>query len=147
MAAARTTCQKLAKVEGTRLTALCDADENVLNQGVAKLKEDGKEVEGFKDMRKLLESKNIDAVSIATPNHWHSLAAIWAIQRAKMFTSKSRFATTFWEGRQLVKFARAHKKNRADRDAEPLQFRNSGGGGLGQGGQPGQNSIGSCALL
>src|SRR3954465_13109040 len=69
--------KEIGKVSGTRLTALCDADENVLARGVAQLKKDGKEVEQFKDLRKLLESKNIDAVSIATPNHWHSLAAIW----------------------------------------------------------------------
>src|SRR5437879_13797714 len=72
--------KEIAKVDGARVTALCDADENVLNGGIAKFEKDGKKVESFKDMRKLLESKNIDAVSIAKPNHWHSLAAIWAIQ-------------------------------------------------------------------
>src|SRR3954465_14240285 len=51
---------EIGKVDGTRLTALCDADENVLNQGVATLKDNGKQVEAFKDMRRLLESKNID---------------------------------------------------------------------------------------
>jgi len=102
--------KEIAKLEGTRLTALCDADENVLNQGVARLKDDGKTVDSFKDMRKLLESKNIDAVSIATPNHWHSLAAIWAIQAGKDVYVEKPVCHNVFEGRQLVKFARAHKK-------------------------------------
>jgi predicted dehydrogenase len=100
----------IAKVEGARVTALCDADEAVLSRGVALFEKDGKKVEGFKDMRKLLESKEIDAVSIATPNHWHSLAAIWAIQAGKDVYVEKPVSHNVWEGRQLVNFARAHKK-------------------------------------
>ncbi|HKQ38046.1 MAG TPA: Gfo/Idh/MocA family oxidoreductase, partial [Verrucomicrobiae bacterium] len=65
---------------GSRLTALCDVDKIVLEGQVKKMEEKGVKVEAYKDVRKLLESKNVDAVSIATPNHWHSLMAIWAIQ-------------------------------------------------------------------
>src|SRR4051794_1035664 len=69
----------LKKADGARITALCDADKDVLAGGAQKL--DG--VETYTDIRKLLESKNVDAVSIATPNHWHALATIWAIQAGK----------------------------------------------------------------
>ena len=102
--------KEIAKVKGARVTALCDADENVLNGGVAQFQEDGKKVEAFRDMRRLLESKEIDAVSIATPNHWHSLAAIWAIQAGKDVYVEKPVCHNVWEGRQLVKFARAHNK-------------------------------------
>jgi len=102
--------KEIAKVKGARLTALCDADENVLTRGVAQLKKDGKEVQQFKDLRRLLESKEIDAVSIATPNHWHSLAAIWAIQAGKDVYVEKPVCHNVFEGRQLVNFARAHKK-------------------------------------
>ena len=102
--------KEIAKVKGARVTALCDADENVLNGGVAQFQKDGKKVEAFKDMRRLLESKEIDAVSIATPNHWHSLAAIWAIQAGKDVYVEKPVCHNVWEGRQLVKFARAHNK-------------------------------------
>src|SRR5437773_6354808 len=59
----------LGKADGARITALCDADQGVLDRGVTKLGG----VEGYTDIRKLLESKNVDAISIATPNHWHAL--------------------------------------------------------------------------
>src|SRR4051812_11555862 len=67
------------KAKGARLVALCDVDLNVLDRR-------GRDLEGvqkFQDIRKLLESKEVDAVSIATPNHWHSLATIWACQAGK----------------------------------------------------------------
>src|SRR2546430_2394547 len=63
----------VGKDKGFRLTAICDADQSALEAGAAK----HAGVEGFIDLRKLLDSKHVDAVSIATPNHWHSLAAIW----------------------------------------------------------------------
>src|SRR3954447_1769889 len=53
--------KEIGKVNGARLAAVCDADDNVLTCGVAQLKRDNIEVQGFKDMRKLLESKEIDA--------------------------------------------------------------------------------------
>src|SRR5688500_4293446 len=58
---------------GTRVTAICDVDQNVLNREVEKFKKRGETVTAHQDIRKLLESKDIDAVSIATPNHWHAL--------------------------------------------------------------------------
>src|SRR5262245_47775762 len=68
---------------GARITALCDVDQSVLNQGKTQLESKGQKVEVYTDIRKLLEDPNIDAITIATPNHWHALAAIWAIQAGK----------------------------------------------------------------
>src|SRR5215212_4779820 len=69
---------ELSKTAGVRYTALCDVDEAVLKGGASRLAKNGAQIETFTDIRKLLDYKNLDAVTIATPNHWHSLAAIWA---------------------------------------------------------------------
>ncbi|MDB6152102.1 MAG: oxidoreductase domain protein [Chthoniobacteraceae bacterium] len=98
------------KLKGVRIVALCDVDSNVLEKGAAQLKAKGQEVATYQDVRKLLENKEIDAVSIATPNHWHSLAAIWAIQAGKDVYVEKPVSHNVWEGRQLVKAADAHQR-------------------------------------
>src|ERR1051325_1835739 len=67
------------KVEGVRVVGLCDVDANVLDRRARTIEG----VQKFQDIRKLLENKEVDAISIATPNHWHSLATVWACQAGK----------------------------------------------------------------
>src|SRR5271154_6707023 len=67
-------------MKGVRIVALCDVDSAVLEKGVKQLKQNNFEAKTYGDIRKLLDSGEVDAISIATPNHWHSLAAIWGIQ-------------------------------------------------------------------
>jgi predicted dehydrogenase len=67
-------------------------------------------VQGYTDIRQMLDNANIDAVSIATPNHWHSLAAIWAIQAGKDVYVEKPVSHEVWEGRQLVTAARRHNR-------------------------------------
>ena len=71
------------KMAGVRLTALCDVDKKVLDAEVKQLASSGTTVEAYQDIRKLLQSKNVDAISIATPNHWHALASVWGMQAGK----------------------------------------------------------------
>ena len=101
---------ELSETKGVRYTALCDADENVLRSGISRVSKNGAQVEGFKDIRKLLEYKNLDVVTIATPNHWHSLGAIWAIQAGKDVYVEKPVSHNVWEGRKIVEAARAHGK-------------------------------------
>ncbi len=96
------------KLKGCRVVALCDVDQGVLDKGVAQLKGKGTEVEGYTDIRKLLENKDIDAVSIATPNHWHALAAIWSCQAGKDVYVEKPVSHNVWEGRQIVHAAEKH---------------------------------------
>jgi len=99
--------------EGVRIAALCDVDRAVLDKGLAGLDKDGGgklKAAGYTDMRKLFENKDIDAVSIATPNHWHSLAAIWAMQAGKDVYVEKPVSHNVWEGRQMVKAARRYGK-------------------------------------
>jgi predicted dehydrogenase len=95
---------------GVRLTALCDADNMVLEREVKKFQDKGTKLDSYKDVRKLLESKNIDVVSIATPNHWHALMAIWAIQAGKDVYVEKPISHNVWEGRKVVEAARKYHK-------------------------------------
>ncbi len=96
------------RVPGFRLAALCDVDPAVLGQNVEKAKADGHPVRGFKDVRDLIASKEIDAITIATPNHWHALATIWACQAGKDVFVEKPVSHNVSEGRQMVEAARRY---------------------------------------
>ncbi len=100
----------LGGLPGVRLTALCDVDSRILEAEVKRLKEKNPSAEGFTDIRKLLESKDVDVVSMATPNHWHALGAIWAIQAGKDVYLEKPVSHNVSEGRRLVEFARKHNR-------------------------------------
>jgi predicted dehydrogenase len=91
--------------------ALCDVDSEVLDRG-AKFVEtsQGKAPKKYKDIREALEDKAIDAVTIATPNHWHSLAAVWACQAGKDVYVEKPLSHNIYEGRQLVAAAEKNKR-------------------------------------
>jgi predicted dehydrogenase len=103
--------QSMSKTPNVELAAICDVDESVVSErldsaqklGLAKPKTYG-------DVRKMLEDKSIDAVTIATPNHWHSLMAIWACQAGKDVYVEKPCSHNWYEGKQLV--AAANKYNR-----------------------------------
>lgn len=143
------------KLKGIRLVSLCDADESVLNRGVARVEkamspksttkpstnpstkpiaragrkdkavaevkgEVAHEVEPtskpapklatYTDFRKMLDNKEIDAISTATPNHWHSLITILACQAGKDVYVEKPVSHNVWEGRQAVEAARKYKR-------------------------------------
>jgi len=80
-----------------------DIDENVLRQRLGDAEKMGlPKPKTAIDFRKVLEDKDVDAVSIATPNHWHSLMAIWAAQAGKDIYIEKPCSHNWWEGRQLV---------------------------------------------
>jgi Predicted dehydrogenases and related proteins len=96
------------EVPGVRVVALCDADSQVLNKQVQQLAAKGEKVTAYTDFRKLLEDDSIDAVSIATPNHWHALMAVWACQAGKDVYVEKPVSHNVWEGRKIVEAARKH---------------------------------------
>ncbi len=72
------------EMKDVEIAAVCDVDESVLNGRLGEIeKTSGKRPASFTDFRKLLDDKSIDAVSIATPNHHHTLQTIWACQAGK----------------------------------------------------------------
>src|SRR5262249_23067624 len=62
----------------------------------------------FTDVRRLIEDPTIDAISIATPDHWHALMGIWACQAGKDVYIEKPCSHSLWEGRQLVRAARKY---------------------------------------
>jgi predicted dehydrogenase len=89
-----------------RVAALCDPDE-------ARLDATGRKHRGakkYRDLRQLLSDKNVDAVVIATCNHWHALAAIWACQAGKDIYVEKPLSHNHWEGQQVVRAARKHDR-------------------------------------
>ncbi|MGP8199466.1 MAG: Gfo/Idh/MocA family protein [Limisphaerales bacterium] len=98
------------KLAGVRLTALCDVDRAVLDAGVKQCADNGLAVAGYTDIRKLLENKNIDAISIATPNHWHALAAVWGMQSGRDVYVEKPVSYDFWEGEQFIAAALRYGK-------------------------------------
>jgi predicted dehydrogenase len=93
------------------IAALCDVDESVLNQRTQEMVSAGKKKPaGYTDVRKLLEDKSIDAISIATPNHWHSLIGIWACQAGKDVYVEKPCSHNIFEGRQLVRAAEKYNR-------------------------------------
>jgi predicted dehydrogenase len=98
----------LLKINGVKITALCDVDEKVLAKGTSNLEGKGAKITGFTDVRKMLDSKEIDAISTATPNHWHSLIGIWACQAGKDAYVEKPVSHNVSEGRVLAEAARKY---------------------------------------
>ena len=96
------------KIKGVRIVALCDVDQTVLDKAVKIFADRGEPVEAYRDIRKLLENPDIDAVSFATPNHWHSLCTIWAVQAGMDVYVEKPISHNVWEGRQAVEAARKY---------------------------------------
>lgn len=102
--------EEFLHVPGVKIVALCDVDKNLLEREAALFKERGETVTTSQDARRLLDDKNIDALVIATPNHWHSLLGIWACQAGKDVYVEKPVSHNVWEGRQLVKAARKYNR-------------------------------------
>src|SRR5213075_842485 len=83
--------------------ALCDVDANVREKGRKTVEAaQGKAPKLYRDIREALQDSSIDAITIAMPNHWHSLAAIWGCQAGKDVYVEKPFSHNIYEGRQLV---------------------------------------------
>jgi predicted dehydrogenase len=101
----------LLAVPGVEVVALCDIDRKVLEAGAASLEaKTGSKPKTYLDYRKLVEDREIDAVSIATCNHTHTLIAIAAMEAGKDVYVEKPCSHNVWEGRQLVAAARKHQR-------------------------------------
>lgn len=92
--------------------ALCDVNQAALERGQALVSKayDGKQPKGFSDMRKLFEDKDIVAVSMPLPNHWHALATIWACQAGKDVYIEKPACHNLFEGRKMIEAARKYER-------------------------------------
>jgi predicted dehydrogenase len=99
------------KQENVECAAICDIDQSVLNKRATNVEElQGKKPEVFNDYRKLLERKDLDAVIIGTPDHWHARIMIDACDAGKHVYVEKPMANTIYEAFQMEKAGRHYKK-------------------------------------
>lgn len=97
------------ELPNVQVTTLCDPDLKQLDRREKEIKEKyNKKVKKVQDLRKVFDDKNIDAVSIASPNHWHSLSTIWACQAGKDVYVEKPMSHNIFEGRKAVEAARKY---------------------------------------
>jgi predicted dehydrogenase len=101
----------LQKSLNTVITHVCDADSAVIGSAMKKVEDAQKAAPKYEqDFRRLLDDKSIDIISIATPNHWHALMAIWALQAGKHVYVEKPVSHNVSEGRRIVEAARHHNR-------------------------------------
>jgi len=99
------------KLPGVRVVALCDVDKEYVEKEARNFEKRNKQkVKTYIDVRELLEDKSIDAITSATPNHWHSLVTIWACQAGKDVYIEKPVSHEIWEGRKAVEAARKYNR-------------------------------------
>lgn len=95
--------------KNVRVRTICDVDEQYFApKSKVVLDRTGDTPKTEWDMRKVFEDKDVHAVSIATPNHWHALATVWACQAGKHVYVEKPATYGVWEGRKMVDAARKY---------------------------------------
>ncbi len=101
----------LMNQKNVQVTTLCDPDLNVLAKRKKEFSEKyNKSVALVQDLRNVMDDKDIDVVSIASPNHWHALSVIWACQAGKDVYVEKPGSHNLWEGRKMVEAAQKYDR-------------------------------------
>lgn len=101
----------LKESHNIHLRALCDVDEALFPAALKLVSEKaGATPTTHWDMRTILDNREIDAVSIVTPNHWHALATIWACQAGKHVYVEKPSSHNIWEGRKMIEAGRKYQR-------------------------------------
>ncbi|HXQ79871.1 MAG TPA: Gfo/Idh/MocA family oxidoreductase [Opitutaceae bacterium] len=100
--------KQLQELPGARVVALCDVDPQILSHAIEGLKD--RQIAPFAttQARELLARSDVDAVVIATPNHWHALLTLWACQAGKDVYVEKPMSHTVWEGRKMIEAAKRY---------------------------------------
>ena len=105
----RTHMREFAEMPGVRVSYLCDVDERLFGEAVSAVERiDGYKPQTETDIRRLLEHDELDAISVATPDHWHALMTIWACQAGKDVYCEKPCSYTLREGRKMTEAARKY---------------------------------------
>lgn len=98
---------EFAGIPGVEVAYVCDPDEMVSAQLADQIESKrGRRPKTVRDMRYIFDDQSVDTVSVATPNHWHALAAIWAMQAGKDVYVEKPVSHNIAEGRRMVQVAR-----------------------------------------
>jgi len=101
----------IARQENANIAAVCDVNQAQIERASARVeKSQGHKPKEYSDMRKLFDDKDIDAVTVATPNHWHALTTIWAVEAGKDVYCEKPASYNIFESQRMV--AHARKTNR-----------------------------------
>lgn len=101
----------MAKDDNVMVRTICDVDEALWAERVKAVEEIQGSAPGTEyDMRRVFDDQDIDAVSIATPNHWHALATIWGVQAGKDVYVEKPCSHNVFEGRKMIDAARKYQK-------------------------------------
>ncbi len=98
--------------EGVVIKTVCDVDTQFHDASIQLVAENqkGQKPAAVQDMRKVFEDPEIDAVAMATPNHWHALGTIWACQAGKHVYVEKPSSHNIFEGRKMVEAARKYNR-------------------------------------
>jgi len=100
-----------AEIPNVAVTTICDVDERLFPNVVATVEKlFGAKPKTEVDFRRLLDDKDIDVVSIATPDHWHALMTVWACQAGKDVYVEKPVSYNISEGRKMVEAARKYNR-------------------------------------
>jgi predicted dehydrogenase len=100
--------KQLLGIKGVRLSALCDVDPERLAAQVEVAKAAGLTPFTATDPRRILDRPDVDAVVIATPNHWHAVLTVWACRAGKDVYVEKPISHSIWEGTQIVDAAKQY---------------------------------------
>jgi predicted dehydrogenase len=102
--------RSFCRLPNVKVTTLCDIDERLFANAVQEIEKlTGNKPKTVVDYHQVLEDKDIDVVSLATPDHWHGLQTIWACQAGKDVYVEKPLAYTIEEGRKMVQAGRKYK--------------------------------------
>ncbi|HEX8037920.1 MAG TPA: Gfo/Idh/MocA family oxidoreductase [Chryseosolibacter sp.] len=101
---------KLKDSHNVRIKTLCDADEQLFESRSKMVEKTGTKPGTVWEMERIFADKDIDAVSIVTPNHWHALATVWACQAGKHVYVEKPAMHDIWEGRKMIEAARKYDR-------------------------------------
>ena len=128
--------QGFSQLDNVEVVAICDIDENVLAKQLSRMEQEQLNLpQTYVDLRDLYDDPSIDAVGVATPNHWHALAGYWAVQAGKHATLEKPATHNYFEGQQLIaasdryqRFIQHHAERRSYAGFKSaIQFLHEGG--------------------
>lgn len=100
-----------ARLENVEFKSICDVNEARAGEMAKQLaSKQPRPPEVVKDLRRLFDDRDLDAVVVATPEHWHALATIWACQAGKDVYVEKNPSLSIWEGRQMIEAARKYRR-------------------------------------
>ena len=103
--------EHLSKIKNVRISHVVDIDERHFKTSLGYLKETyGGDPKTETDFRRVLENRDVDAVTIAAPDHWHALMTIWACQAGKDVYVEKPISHNIMEGRRMIDAARRYNR-------------------------------------